>query len=128
MPLADTEAIIALKSCTVPGLVMQVAYSDLHKTDPFIVACYKLFNFRAENMLRHIFQRLVSYTMTMGGTQQRSYRVYPPAVLETMAAALMRMELHRICRDLVLKPATAANKSQHPKTAATKRLAKLQHR
>ena len=63
----------------------------------------------------------------MGETHQPSHRVYLPAVLETMAATYMRMELHSMCRDLVRKPVRAASKSQRPKTAATKKLAKLQH-
>ena len=131
MPLADTETFTALKSYTAirPGDVGSLL-RPTEDCDAFIVACYKLFNLRAESMLleTQICKRLVSCIMALGETQRLAQQMCHPAVLATMAATYMRMELHHMCRDMVRKPARAASKSKRPKTAATKKLAKLQHR
>ena len=131
MPLADTETFTALKSYTAisPGEVGSLL-RPTEDCDAFIVACYRTFKVRAKSMVLEtkICERLVNCALAKDEAQRLAQQVCHPAVLQTIASTYIRMELHRMSKDLVRTHAKAASKSQGLKTSAKKKMNKLKPR
>ena len=129
MPLVDSEIFTALKSYT--SISTTDVGSLLRPTedcDAFIIACHQQFRAQAEHFFQEaqICKRLVSCALETKEARQLAQEMCHPAVLGIMAATYMRMELHRMCKNLVKRKTTKT--IPRPKAAATKKLAKLQHR
>ena len=114
MPLVDSEIFTALKSYT--SISTTDAGSLLRPTahcDAFIIACHQQFRAQAEHFFQEaqICKRLVSCALETKYARQLAQEMCHPAVFSTIAAATyMRMELHRMCKNLV-KGKTTKNDS-----------------